>query len=268
MISAAPVRALSAIGSAILPKSVTSPRLRASFPSSKSVTEATPNAASAASRQPVLPRRPAGRTTKTGTERKPGHGQHVGYVDQARRAQPERARRQVGPCGHALALRRSYRACRRGRPRPTRSRAPSRSHPMPACRPRGASRTRRLRAPGAAARPSYSPSPSSSSTSDPSIVSPDPVGGPLRHELLGQVGELAPPGGRSRPRPAWPVRRRGLGAVLVGVAEDADRVQPRLAQEQLELGQVGGGLAGEADDEVGPDAGLWAELPDLVDQAQ
>ena len=55
VISAAPVSALSAIGSAILPKSVTRPRLRASWPSRKSVNDAPPNAASAPSRQPVPP---------------------------------------------------------------------------------------------------------------------------------------------------------------------------------------------------------------------
>ena len=55
VISAAPVSALSAIGSAILPKSVTRPRLRASWPSRKSVSDAPPNAASAPSRQPVPP---------------------------------------------------------------------------------------------------------------------------------------------------------------------------------------------------------------------
>ena len=33
------------------------------------------------------------------------------------------------------------------------------------------------------------------------------------------------------------------------------------AQEQLEFVQVGGGLAGEADDEVRPDAGLRASSP-------
>src|SRR5215469_2077849 len=67
LISAAPVSALSAIGSAILPKSVTSPRLRASRPSSRSVTDATTNAASAASRHPVPP---ANRhRTNTGTRK-------------------------------------------------------------------------------------------------------------------------------------------------------------------------------------------------------
>src|SRR5215831_10601050 len=63
--SAAPVSALSAIGSAILPKSVIRPRLRASRPSSRSVTDATTNTTNAATRQPVPPA--SRQATKTGT---------------------------------------------------------------------------------------------------------------------------------------------------------------------------------------------------------
>ena len=63
--SAAPVSALSAIGSAILPKSVIRPRRRASRPSSRSVTEATPNTTNAATRQSGPPA--SRHATKTGT---------------------------------------------------------------------------------------------------------------------------------------------------------------------------------------------------------
>src|SRR5215472_5979446 len=63
--SAEPVRALSAIGSAILPKLVISPRLRASRPSSRSVTDATPNTTNATTRQPAPPA--SRQATKTGT---------------------------------------------------------------------------------------------------------------------------------------------------------------------------------------------------------
>src|SRR5215472_6753685 len=63
--SAAPVSALSAIGSAILPKSVINPRLRAILPSSRSVTEARPNAKNAATRQAGPPA--SRQTTTTGT---------------------------------------------------------------------------------------------------------------------------------------------------------------------------------------------------------
>ena len=51
------------------------------------------------------------------------------------------------------------------------------------------------------------------------------------------------------------VVRRRLGAVLVGVAEHADHVEPRLGEEPLQLRQVVLGLAGEADDDVGPQPG-------------
>ena len=63
--SADPVSALSAIGSAIFPKSVIRPRRRASSPSSRSVSEATPKTTKAAIRQPA----PGwtSRTTNTGT---------------------------------------------------------------------------------------------------------------------------------------------------------------------------------------------------------
>ena len=59
------------------------------------------------------------------------------------------------------------------------------------------------------------------------------------------------------------VEAGGLGAVLVGVAEHPDRVEPGRDQEALELGDVGLGLAGEADDDVGADAGLGRRRADL-----
>ena len=87
-----------------------------------------------------------------------------------------------------------------------------------------------------------------------------PVGRALRHDLLGEAGELADPAVHLVLVELVRVVEAGrLGAVLVGVAEDTDRVQPGLAQEQLKLPQVVGGLAGEADDEVGPDARVRAQ---------
>ena len=65
MTSAAPVSALSAMGSAIFPKSVISPRRRAIRPSSTSVTDATRNTTNAAIRQPVPPA--TRNTTNSGT---------------------------------------------------------------------------------------------------------------------------------------------------------------------------------------------------------
>ena len=88
----------------------------------------------------------------------------------------------------------------------------------------------------------------------------EPVLGPLGHQLIGQASELLDPAGDLRLVQVAGQRRR-LGAVLVGVAEDPDRVQLRVAQEQLKFSQVVGGLAGEADDEVGPDPGLRDSAP-------
>ena len=60
----------------------------------------------------------------------------------------------------------------------------------------------------------------------------------------------------------------GLGAVLVGVAEHADRVEPGGDQEALELGDVVLGLAGEADDDVAADAGGRVAGADLREQVE
>ena len=65
-----------------------------------------------------------------------------------------------------------------------------------------------------------------------------------------------------------PRQRRGLGAVLVGVAEDTDRVEPRLDEEPLELGDVGLGLTGEADDHVGADAGARRQGARLGEESE
>ena len=95
----------------------------------------------------------------------------------------------------------------------------------------------------------------------------DTVGTPLRHQFLGEGGDLLDPPGHLR-LGELAGQGGGLGAVLVGVAEDPDRVQPRAAQEQLQLAQVIGGLAGEADDEIGPHAGLRGDRPDPLQQIQ
>src|SRR5580693_6536563 len=278
LISAAPVSVLSAIGSAILPKSVTSPRLRASRPSSRSVTDATTNAASAASRHPAPPANK--HTTNTGTSRmrttvsalamfaSPGGGGLVplgggrgelgGLVPlggglpwpgvsagvaltAVSGARDEVGSRGLGHAGdHQVAGRQRAVRFQGGRP----------------IHVRGLVR-------GAALVPAVAEH----------LLHQNfdrlahPVRGALRHDLLGEAGEVADPAGDLIL--VHLVRRGeggGLGAVLVGVAEDADRVQPRLAQEQLELAQVGGGLPGEADDEVRPDAGIGARVPDPVDQ--
>ncbi len=93
----------------------------------------------------------------------------------------------------------------------------------------------------------------------------EPALGPLGHQLIGQAGELLDPAG-DLGLVQVAGQRRGFGAVLIGVAEDPDRIELRIAQEALKFPQVIDGLAGEADDEVGPDPGVAALLPDLVDQ--
>ncbi len=60
----------------------------------------------------------------------------------------------------------------------------------------------------------------------------------------------------------------GLGALLVGVAEDADGVEAGAGEEAFQLREVGLGLAGEADDEVGARTGLGGLAPDGVQQLQ
>ena len=66
--SAAPVSALSAIGSASAPNQVTRPRLRASWPSSRSVSAATTNTVNAVIRQNVSsPPSTSSAATNTGT---------------------------------------------------------------------------------------------------------------------------------------------------------------------------------------------------------
>src|SRR6185312_9478583 len=248
VISAAPVSALSAIGSAILPKSVTRPRLRASCPSRKSVADAPQNAASAANRQPVPPC--TRQNTKTGTRkilttvstlatltRPTGAGagtaapRGLGPDASFTTVTGSRASDQIGahglhhPCGHEVAG--SERTVGEQRRRPVHVR----------CLVRGAALV-----------------PAVAALFD-------------QHRLLDEAGELADPAGHLVLVKLDAVgERRGLGAVLVGVAEDPDRVQPGLVQEQLKLPQVLGRLAREADDEVGPHARVRGELPDPLDQ--
>ena len=85
------------------------------------------------------------------------------------------------------------------------------------------------------------------------------------HELVSEAGELFNSAGDFLLRELAGQRGR-LGAILVGVAENADSVQPRLSQEGGELGHVFLGFTGEADDEVRPDPGIRRKLPDLLDE--
>ena len=250
-----PVIALSAIGSAILPKSVTRPRLRAMSPSILSVIIATTKITNAANRQPIeSPPSISSAAPKNGTStirsvvRTLGRlrllGLSAGARDVAHRGGPG-TRDQVD----AVALRPPTRGPgHRPRRRVPRSTVvPSTSGPWWAARP--------------------TTSPSTVLLDQHHDVLADPLLGALRGELLDQVGHV---------RGAGPdlvlvelvVVRRGLGAVLVGVAEHADHVEPGRDQEVAERLEVLLGLAGEADDHVGADAGLGRQRPDLVEQAE
>ncbi len=95
--------------------------------------------------------------------------------------------------------------------------------------------------------------PSSSSTrlhEHRAAVSPRRSSARCDGQLLGEPGDVGEPLGDDVGVQLVVVAGR-LGAVLVGVAEDADGVEPRAGEEALQLGQVGLGLAGEAHDEVG-----------------
>src|SRR5690242_14052317 len=93
----------------------------------------------------------------------------------------------------------------------------------------------------------------------------DPLLGPLRGQLLDQPGQVLDPFLDLVGVQLVGVRL-GLGAVLVGVPEDPDRVQAGLADEVAQGLEVGSGLAREPDDEVGPYTGRRGVLADLGQQ--
>ena len=162
-----------------------------------------------------------------------------------------------------------------GSPRPgrhprRRRRCPRRTTPRPAAhrrRRRARGRRRRRRGPGARR-----------DRRQPSVVVvvlldehddplPHPVQRPLRGELLDQGGEPLDPL-RDDPVGQLVVEVLGLGAVLVGVAEHADDVEPSGGEEALELVDVVLGLAREADDDVAAHPGERLAGPDLLDQPE
>ena len=267
--SAAPVSALSAIGSAILPKLVTSRRRRARSPSTKSVTDAMHehDAAAAASPPGLAAARTSRSTTNAGTSTS-----RTTVSTLATFSTPSGASRR-GPSGPAAA---SVTALAPHGDHLGRCQVDAVGPSPPGARP--ASPPRRQHA---AAQQSSDPSTSGRLVRRPALVPrrppavlldehldhlADPVRGPLGHELLGQPGEVAPPGGaisclielgRQRPPPRCRPRRSSR-------RRRSRPAAPRTGT--LQLGQVGVGLAREADDEVGPDARLRAGLPDLLEQ--
>ncbi len=92
---------------------------------------------------------------------------------------------------------------------------------------------------------------------DPRMLS-DPVLGALRRQLLGEVAQASDAVldllGRELAR-----HPDALGAVLIRIAEDADHIELCCGEEVGEQLDIVLGLAGEADDDIGADAGLGSE---------
>src|SRR5215470_10230863 len=284
--SADPVRALSAIGSAILPKSVIRLRRRASSPSRKSVAEASPNVTQAAIRRTSPP--DTSRTTNKGTRPrrstvsafamliKPGGGTAPasGPLSAPRIVSPARlrgfaprpppaspspfissftvrvrcARRSFGQQVGALA------AGHRGPDQVAHGEAAGGSHLRGPVDLRGLVR-------GAPGVPPVAVLLLDEHIQDLARA----IGGSLGHELVGQVRQILDPPRDLVGRQLAGQRRR-LGAVLVGIPEDPDGIEPGVGEESVQLLHVGLGLPGETHDEIGPDAGLRARPPDVVEQ--
>ena len=96
---------------------------------------------------------------------------------------------------------------------------------------------------------------------------PDPVLGTLRDEFVGQRADPRDPLG-DHVGVELAVEADRVGALFVGVAEHADRVQPGGGQKALQLGDVGLGLAREADDHVAARAEIRGDLPRPGEQIQ
>ena len=257
-IRAAPISALSAIGSAILPKSVTRLCRRASSPSIRSVTDATANATNAATRQAAeSPPSWKSATRKTGTSTRRSTVRALATFQllaggRHRRRHASDLRQQVGAVGpddlgpHQVADARQLARARRARARVV---APSTSGAW------------------CAARPSATPPAGSSDSTSTSSASP--TRSSARCATSSSARRLTrSTRSRTTSSSRWPVQPDRLGAVLVAVAEDADRVEPGAGEERLELGQVVLGLAGEADDDVGPDARVRRGGADPLDQVE
>src|SRR5579875_917777 len=256
-ISAAPINALSAIGSASLPNSGMRPRLRARSPSMRSVIDATAKIAAA------IPRHTsscppcaniASRKTGTRTSRNTVSAFATFHAETALGGSPIGSSVSFGSAGLGI---RSASGSRPSLPvgrsvtgsRPSRSLATDRLRDEvgavsagDACRhevadlqlvrtgqPHDSVDVRAL------VRGTAEPLAVVELLDEHVDLRPDAIFGALRDELVGK---------RADPRDALrdhvgvqlAVEPRGLRPVLVGVAEDADRIQARLGQEAFELG--------------------------------
>src|SRR5712664_1520155 len=227
---AEPVSALSAIGSAILPKSVIIPLRLATWPSSKSVTEATPKTKNATIRESVSSA--TKNATKTGTSTSRSTVSPFGRLTSLGEAGELLASELVNQIRHQVhSLRARY-------PHPHEITDGQRAM----CDHLGSAVHLRCLVRG------------------PAAVSPQRTVAVISDDLLDSDGDLFS-GVLAR-------QRGGLGSVLVGIAEDTDGVQPCGGQELFELIDVVPRLARESDNEIRPDARCRRQGPDLLDQRQ
>src|SRR4051794_21379141 len=275
--SAEPISALSAIGSAMVPNAVTRPRLRASSPSNRSVIAASANTAVAANRQPVsVPASCISSTRNTGTSssRTPvstlamlssGGGPAAGALTALPR-----------PCGSSPAPRRGRRQRRALDPLPRGDQqvgalGPDDDRPHQLADPQPAAALEHALAVhlrGLVRGPPGALHVLVLLRLDEGLDhGADAVLGALGHQLVGQRGDPGDPLGDDLGL-QLAVVAGGLGAVLVGVAEHAHRIQPGAGEERLQLGQVVLGLAGEPDDDVAADAGLRGERADALAEVE
>src|SRR5712692_2896107 len=246
VMSAEPVSALSAIGSATLPKSVIRPLRRASSPSSRSVTDAIANTVNAAIRDPGLPA--TRKTMNTGTSPSRSTVSPFGRLTRPGPAESANGGGRLSYQVHPLRSRDQNSS------QVTDRQPPGGAHLRPAvhlgCLVLGAAGVAAVRG-------------RLLDQHLPDLA--DALGRPLVHELVRQRRQLLDPPSdlciRQFARQACRLR-----PVLVGVPEDPDRVQPGICQESAKLGEVLLGLARKADDEVRPDAGFRCVPADPLDQ--
>ena len=179
----------------------------------------------------------------------PQHGQRVGQVDQLRRLRRCRGRVRATSVTAVTARPGRRPGPARGRPGP-RPRCPRPRRSRAARRPRPSGTPATVVVPSAsgswwAAWPSHTPGPSLGGEvlgEQHLDALADPVLGALRGQLLDQVGD-PPDAGVDLGLVELAGQADRLGALLVGVAEDPDRVEAALGEEALELGDVVLGLA-------------------------
>ena len=92
----------------------------------------------------------------------------------------------------------------------------------------------------------------------------DTILGALGDEFVDEIGEIFA-SSSNHVLVDMAVEGGSLGAFLVGIGEDASNIEPRPLQEIGEDLDIGLGLAGEAGDEVRPEAGFRTTRTDGLD---